>query len=242
MGVWIIWKRIMTTNIDAIKYRRQVRYFTDEIPEESVIKEILEDTVKYAPVKGNLWNFKLQVYGPEWEDEKQKMLRNTICVTPLKPVPEEGVEAAYKTYSNIAKTKGHGAMPWEVLRFNDQVTAPYLIVAMASPSVHNMQNEDQNERDTAVMTGCVGATLAYLTQERGLAGGFCNCFKESKRLGIEPNFIVNKRDEFFFTFGIGYPDKELYTKDFNSEIPSETQLTWPWPEKPNVNDVVEWMT
>ena len=34
----------MTTDIDAIRYRRQIRYFTDEIPEESVIKEILEDT------------------------------------------------------------------------------------------------------------------------------------------------------------------------------------------------------
>ena len=231
----------MTTDIDAIRYRRQIRYFTDEIPEESVIKEILEDTVKYAPVKGNLWNFKLLVYGPHWKDEKEKLLRNTICVTPDKPVPEEGVEAALSIYRNFSETKGHGKMPWHMLRFNDQITAPYLIVAGVSASAHNLQKENQNERDTAVMTGCVGATLAYLTQEKGLAGGFCNCFKESKRLGVSSNFIVNDRDDFFFTFGIGYPDKELYAKEFDAKIPSETQLTWTWPQKPKVDDIVEWM-
>ena len=232
----------MTTNIDAIRYRRQIRHFTDEIPEESVIKEIIEDTIKYAPVKGNLWNFKLQVYGPEWADEKQKMLKNTICVTPSKPIPEGGVEEAYSIYKNLADTIGYSQMPWDVLRFNNQITAPYLIIARVNPNTYNMQKEDQNERNTAVMTGCVGATLAYLTQEKGLAGAFCNCFKESKRLDIEPNFIVNERSDFFFTFSIGYPNKELYTKEFNVKIPSDAQLPGTWPPKPKVENVVEWMT
>ena len=66
----------MTTNIDAIKNRRQIKHFTDKIPDKAIIEEILSDTVKYAPVKNNMWNFKLQVYGPDWEEEKQKLILN----------------------------------------------------------------------------------------------------------------------------------------------------------------------
>lgn len=232
----------MTTNIDAIKYRRQIRYFTDEIPEESIIKEIIEDTVKYAPVKGNVWNFKLQVYGPEWADEKEKMVKNTICISPSNPIPKEGVEAAYDKYKDYINTINDSGYKMGVMKFNEQVTAPYLIVARINTNTYNMQKENQDKRDTAVMSGCVGATLAYLTQEKGLAGAFCNCFKETKRLNIEPNFIANERDDFFFTFSIGYPNKELYAKlPVSTTIPSETQLPGAWPPKPNVDDVVEWM-
>jgi|TARA_B110000908_G_scaffold111104_1_gene130326 hypothetical protein len=220
----------MTTNIDAIKNRRQIKYFTDKIPDKVIIKEILSDTVKYAPVKNNMWNFKLEVYGPEWAEEKQKMVLNTICTTPLFPLPEDSVSTVYKAYKEQGIKNGYGLKyDKNIHRFNDQVTAPYLIAIKLSKNTYNLQNESQDVLDVAVMAGCIGATLSYLTQEKNLGGGFCQCFMGSDKLGLEKNFIANEKSDFLFTYSIGYPDKNLYVRD-------------PWPLKPNVNDVVEWMT
>jgi hypothetical protein len=220
----------MTTNIDAIKNRRQIKHFTDKIPDKAIIEEILSDTVKYAPVKNNMWNFKLQVYGPDWEEEKQKLILNTICTRPLFPLPEYSISTAYKAYKDQGIKNGK-ALKYDtnIHRFNDQVTAPYLIVIKLSKNAYNLQKERQDALDVAVMAGSIGATLSYLTKEKDLGGGFCQCFMGSDKLGIEKNFIANEKSDFLFTYSIGYPDKKLYTRDS-------------WPPKPNVNDVVEWMT
>jgi hypothetical protein len=104
-----------------------------------------------------------------------------------------------------------------------------LIVIKLSKNAYNLQKERQDALDVAVMAGSIGATLSYLTKEKDLGGGFCQCFMGSDKLGIEKNFIANEKSDFLFTYSIGYPDKKLYTRDS-------------WPPKPNVNDVVEWMT
>ena len=220
----------MTTNIDAIKNRRQIKHFTDKIPDKAIIEEILSDTVKYAPVKNNMWNFKLQVYGPDWEEEKQKLILNTICTRPLFPLPEYSISTAYKAYKDQGIKNGYGLKyDTNIHRFNDQVTAPYLIVIKLSKNAYNLQKERQDALDVAVMAGSIGATLSYLTKEKDLGGGFCQCFMGSDKLGIEKNFIANEKSDFLFTYSIGYPDKKLYTRDS-------------WPPIPNVNVVVEWMT
>ena len=222
----------MTTSIDAIKHRKQVRYFTDKIPDKVIIKEILSDTVKYAPVKNNMWNFKLEVYGPEWAEEKQKMVLNTICTSPQLPLPKDNISTVYKSYKEQGIFDAASRIKMfdkSIHLFNDQVTAPYLIVIKLSKNTYNIQNESQDVLDVAVMAGCIGATLSYLTEEKNLGGGFCQCFWGSNKLGVEKNFIVNEKSDFLFTYSIGYPDENLPIRSS-------------WPPKPNVDDVVEWMT
>ena len=43
----------------------------DKIPSKELIEKILQDAINFVPVKNEAYNFKLEAWGPEYEDEKE---------------------------------------------------------------------------------------------------------------------------------------------------------------------------
>ena len=51
---------------DAMNKRRNVKTFIqDSYPEKAEIESILQETIEIAPIKNNIYNFCIDVYGPE---------------------------------------------------------------------------------------------------------------------------------------------------------------------------------
>ncbi len=63
-----------------IKKRRNIKYFSDKIPDKDIIKQILNDTLVAAPAKNNIYHYSLEVWGPEFEQEKKSLLIQTLCL------------------------------------------------------------------------------------------------------------------------------------------------------------------
>ena len=64
----------------SIKDRRQFySFYEDKIPEKDLIRQVLDNAVIATPVKNNMYNFKVKVFGPEFTEEKRELLSHTAC-------------------------------------------------------------------------------------------------------------------------------------------------------------------
>ena len=125
------------------KLQLQVRDLQHTI---KMYQQILKDAHDLIPVKNNMWAYSIDVYGPEHADEKQSVALQTVTGYAKRDFAPGGVEHGnigklqelydgwkeqrekYKKDGNksaVAKYKGFG--------FNDQVTAPYLLVYRQKP-------------------------------------------------------------------------------------------------------------
>lgn len=51
----------------------------DKIPSKELIEKILQDAINFVPVKNEAYNFKLEAWGPEYEDEKKRVGSSNDC-------------------------------------------------------------------------------------------------------------------------------------------------------------------
>ena len=218
----------------SLSTRRQIKYFTDEVPDSSVIKDIIADTIAYAPMKNNKWDFVLEVYDGDWADQKQLLLYKTICKW------EPRAEAIIRWTLNDHKKAVANSSP-RSQNYNYQVTAPYLIVARKSKEQYDPEGTGSSKTKKAVSAGSVAATLSFVTRQYGLYGGFCSCYTDFFNDTIPPNMIIKNEDDFFFMFGIGYIDKEHYSTHYDAYFPSEVQNMDLKNPKPTPDQVSEWM-
>ena len=75
---------------ELIKKRKNIKFFSDKIPDKDIIKKILDDTLAAAPVKNNIYHYSLEVYGPEFYEAKKSLLLQTLCV-PKARNPKKGL-------------------------------------------------------------------------------------------------------------------------------------------------------
>ena len=197
-----------------------------------------------------MWAYSIDVYGPEHADEKQSVALQTVTGYAKRDFAPGGVEhdnigklqelydgwkeqrEKYKKDGNksaVAKYKGFG--------FNDQVTAPYLLVYRQKPGYPTDKQLKKGYRKllinyhdskqwyiSASMHG-YGTTL--LAAEQGLHASFCKCYFHS--LANFTNILAPLKEGFdniAFLLGIGYRDESLpYNKN---------------PNKSDVSEIVEW--
>ncbi len=58
---------------DIFKKRRQIRYFSDKVPSEELVNELLYKTYELVPSKQNLMPYKIHVIGPDQKKVKEKL-------------------------------------------------------------------------------------------------------------------------------------------------------------------------
>jgi len=138
-----------------IKKRRNIKYFSDKIPDKDIIKQILNDTLAAAPAKNNIYHYSLEVWGPEFEEAKKSLLIQTLCLTrrgddPKKDFLKKVVRKGWskeeieniEDIDNLTRNEMKELYDREILhlntwdiqdiyekwRVNAQVMAPYLLV------------------------------------------------------------------------------------------------------------------
>ena len=66
--------------IDAMNFRENIRFFKqDDYPTKEEIEQLLQDAHDLVPQKNNIVECNIKVYGPEYAEEKKRLVLNTVC-------------------------------------------------------------------------------------------------------------------------------------------------------------------
>lgn len=205
--------------------RKQVREFDNtKVPNESIIKEIVDQTFTLVPSKQNLMPYTVHVLGPKHEDLKNNLYKMTM--------------------------KHEGRRKEEYYKVgNRQLLAPYvLIFERRIPKSNNFLNELQNNGrnfnydlgienlHAPIECGMFITILTGLCIIKGLSISYTSCIPY---VGEDKNGFVDSGVPFIkypvlTMVSIGHPDysvpkKDLYAKNTNIGE-----------QKPNIDEVIKW--
>ena len=236
---------------ELLKKRSNITFFDRErIPEQKVIKEILDKAQELTPHKNNFWHYEIGVYGPTYAEEKKTLALSTVCNDHLHHYRSDAVdqedwkklEQAYKDwidYHNGDMSKRHVIK--EKWHFNEQVTAPYLLAYYpAEIKIRESQKDDKyfksgraeqvfrsitktNRDEFNQQAGMNAMVTVMLALEKNLDVSFCKCFFYNN--AIHTNILAKRKPAFLL--GIGYEDK------------SKTHYK-SWIKKPTKDEIVKW--
>jgi len=216
-----------------MKLRENITHFNSQAPDKTVIDQILRDAHELIPVKNNMWNYQIDVWGPKHEEEKRLVALQTVT-GPDKRIfaprgREEGntklLEEIYEEWKKSRKNQDNVEKvdrKYKGFGFNDQVRAPYLLVYYQRPGypTEKQKNLGYNEKkigyaDRSQHQWMISASMhAYgttlLSAEQGLYASFCKCYYHSYK--NFNNILAPLKHGFSnvaFLLGIGYRDEEL---------------------------------
>lgn len=203
--------------------RFSCQYFRqDEYPNEELIKEILEESLKITPVFNNDWHHKVDIFGPEYYEDKRKVALQTVEDLQYRKKydkrnkAEQGIEALElqlrefedKVQSGVIKEQGFA----DEVTFNTQVLAPYLLKFTFSHNQFINWEKDDLLAGAKIKSHQSSMAHAYAitaaATHRGVDTSFCGCY-------ILNDFNKNKiwyNDELMIFFvGLGYIDKNCFS-------------------------------
>jgi len=216
-----------------MKMRENITHFTSQAPDKQIIDQILRDAHDLIPVKNNMWNYQIDVWGPEHDEEKRLVALQTVT-GPDKRIfapggREEGntklLEEIYEEWKKSRENQNNVERvnrKYKEFGFNDQVRAPYLLVYYQRPGypTEKQKNLGYNEKkigyaDRSQHQWMISASMhAYgttlLSAEQGLYASFCKCYYHSYK--NFNNILAPLKHGFSnvaFLLGIGYRDEEL---------------------------------
>lgn len=231
--------------LEIIKNRRNVRQFSNKIPPTGIIKDILENTLLHTPVKNNIYHFAVDVYGPEYEEEKRALLIQTIC---------PGYSLTLDNFNSIETIKQHREFfetqvgldyisQWDLndivdqYNINTQVLAPYLLVYKIHPNKYGNKHRDHKQTKgdsslhfTTIQASMHAMVLSLYANIHSIDVGFCACYRPNEI--NKKNTIFNKDSrELLFFIGLGYRDEMPLPKNI---IEDKSSI------KPKPYDIYEW--
>ena len=139
----------MTALKKLMKFRENIHHFKKDDPGRDKIEQILKDAHELVPTKNNLWAYNIDVYGPEHTEEKELVAMQTVSGYDKRNFAPGG-----KDHGNIDKLReiyhkwkdGRETLrddpsmanrkiraKYQGYSFNEQVTAPYLLVYYQVP-------------------------------------------------------------------------------------------------------------
>ncbi len=243
----------MTNLTDLMKQRHNTQFFTDEVPEKSVVDSILQESHKLTPHKNNFYRYKINVWGPEHKEEKRWIGISSVGGTGKDFFRENPTIENFRKLEDIydrwtSKENARKGYPKvEDCNFNTQVLAPYLLVYTHQPDfktksqlesdynksgnlkkIFKQQKSNKKDMDWVIQSSMHGITTAYLCTEQGLNASFCRCFFYDE---IMPTDILLKskqpKKDIAFLLGIGYQD--LSQRRHASYV-----------SEPEYDEIVEW--
>ena len=119
----------MSIVVDLMKRRRNVRFFTEQAPDKNLIDTILRQAHELTPHKNNIFRYRVNVYGPEFAEDKKKLALLTCTKREImqrhRPLTDEYLAKVEKIYDELFKLGRNGKI--DGYAFLPQVTAPYLL-------------------------------------------------------------------------------------------------------------------
>ena len=127
-----------------MKLRENITHFTQQQPDKKIIEQILKDAHELIPVKNNMWNYYIDVWGPEHHEEKKLVALQTVTGENKRDFAPGGkhdgdiklLEEIYKGWKSKRESMRNNIKiksTYKGFGFNDQVTAPYLLVYYQKP-------------------------------------------------------------------------------------------------------------
>ena len=223
---------------DGIRKRRSVAFFNDDVPDKSIIDDIILDSVTYTPNKCTIPYHKVKVYGPEYKEDKEKLVIQTNCDPKYKEIADSPyfVDFMRKEYEEWLKMHMDDR-PKHVIRkrfnyynFNPQVLAPYLFIFynINEKKVDNRQPhiimEESDSQIKATQSSSMHAyNIACLAAEKNISSSFCqdiSCHTKYNDHRIDVNYDI------VMCLGLGYPLEIKWNPKYR--------------DIPKVEKVVEW--
>jgi len=236
-----------------MKFRENIHHFKADDPGRDKIDQILREAHEMVPTKNNLWAYNIDVYGPDHTEEKE-----TVAMQTVSGYDKRNFAPGGKDHGNIDKLKeiyhkwkaGRETLrddpsianrkiraKYQGYSFNEQVTAPYLLVYYQVPGFPTEKQLSKNYKrlmidykdneQWMIAASMHGYGTTLLAAEQGLHASFCKCYYHD----IEnfTNILSPLRHGFknvAFLLGIGYRDGELpYYK--NPNVPEYQEIvTW----------------
>jgi nitroreductase len=216
-----------------MRMRENITHFTQQAPDKKIIDQLLKDAHDLIPVKNNMWNYQIDVWGPQHEDEKRLVALQTVTGEDKRMFAtggrEEGntklLEEIYEEWKKSRENQRNGEKiggKYKGFGFNDQVRAPYLLVYYQRPGypTEKQKNLGYNEKiisysDRTQHQWMISAAMhAYgttlLSAEQGLYASFCKCYYHSyKNFNNVLAPLKHGFSNVAFLLGIGYRDEEM---------------------------------
>jgi len=239
--------------VDAFQKRRNITFFSNDIPEKLIIKEILQQAYQYVPVLQCVYPFRIKIFGPEYTEEKKELVLRSVCGPDQHKWSLGGehygqwdrLKEIYEQWLELNNQKGENRL-FENVFFNNQCTAPYLIKYEPVPNLPTQTQLDQgyierrghtvgdglqpNMRDYAVSMHSYGVSL--LAVDKGLDASFTRYFIQDENPPLLLQNTNNNTHPYYrvpFFLGIGYQSHIPYKGDANRGI------------KPGFDELHTWM-
>lgn len=213
--------------------RKQTRYFSQtSIPSEFKIKEIVELANNYTPIKNDIWHFSIDVYGPEYKEQKDSLVLQTMADPFLINLYQIGGEKekllpeVSTLYSQWYEDRDKFMVEDHTYkyRFNDQVRAPYLLKYKKKSFAHvpeksdetpnvNTWSENENTDDLAWIGASMHAySVCLLANDFEFDTSFCRCFFPNRYNNNDIMKSEEDYNDYIFTVSIGYEDNNKVDK------------------------------
>jgi len=175
--------------------RYQVYHYTNDIPEEGLIKNLITKTFKLVSSKQNIVPYKVNVLGPNCVDEKQKI------------------------YEHVKKVFGGShnhniKAPYNLIFTTRLVTNPGKHVQRLIDEGHdqpctNIKKYKKDKHNISLEIGMFAKVLTGLCLENNLGVSYQLCFKDWQY----------ENEEVLFSMQLGYPaHKRIEKGDFKPHI------------------------
>ena len=224
--------------VDGLRNRRSISLFNDDIPDRNTIDKILIDSVKFSPNRCSIPYHKVKVYGPEYKEDKEKLVIQTNCDPKILNTKDSQqkinalnimFEGWFSMYRNNKYTKQEMKDTYGDYDFNPQVLAPYLFIfydnhqdKSAFDQTHlNLQAKGSYYR--ALQSSSIHAyNIACFAAEHNISSSFLGNISlktEYNNTRIDTNNIV-------LILGLGYSAKSKWNPKHREEF--------------DVNEIIEW--
>ena len=220
----------------TLERRSNFRFFKqDVIPKKEDIINILEKSIEVAPIKNDIWHFKIDVFGPSWFNEKDDLCIRTVCNKETRKLPWEEQVKLYGEYKkNLTKTRSGFE------RYNSQVLAPYLLVYRKEPYHFDRRTTSLRKKypyckDVAAYGPAIHSyVVSILANDINIDASFCKCNENPKEITHTPLNTILQKDDPFLMLGLGYADTTLnYKIDGNVKLRRQYM-------RPEFDDVIKW--
>lgn len=205
----------------------------NDIPSKDLINTILQESLKITPIFSNLWHHRVDVYGPEYAEDKRKVCIQTVehlgsrSKYDKRKEGQPGIEVLHEDlekFEQAVKTGNVKKEGFQILgpsedyvTFNTQVLAPYLLKFTFEPYTFGRVKPEESSPDQKGRLGqnlkahqgamAQAYAIAIIAKKYKVDSSFCGCF-------IINDYNVNKiwyNDQQIIKFvGLGYRDENCY--------------------------------
>tara|TARA_B100000902_G_scaffold372457_1_gene399497 strand:+ start:49 stop:762 length:714 start_codon:yes stop_codon:yes gene_type:complete len=201
---------VLDTNL--LERRINCRNFrTDKYPSKEKIQEVIQEAINVAPVKSEVFDFRLEIWGPEHTKVKEDLMWSTVTKHPYRLG-----ESHYPDYDTwLAETKKY--YKTHPQNFNTQVQAPYLFVLVEDKSSWTGGQPLVVEDWRSYMNAGIWLyALALAANRHEIDTSYCICCGVSRKNPIQRGYSIKKYPRILAMMGVGYFDfdkKSLFKRD-----------------------------